>query len=242
MNSFRPFRSRLSIFNKAITWKKATENPARPVKLLREDNRRLRYLDRDQARRLVTASLPHLRPILVTALNTGMRKGEILPLTWDQVDLTARIIRLTDTKNGEGRDLPINDDLLATLQAIPRHLHTQEGKDGRAEGYSCLYVFCDGTGQPFGNVRRSFETASREAEITDFRFHDLRHTFASWLVMNGTDLNTVKELLGHKTIEMTLRYAHLSPDHKRRAVAGLWSVPEYGTKTAATSLSGQGAS
>ena len=94
------------------------------------------------------------------------------------------------------------------------------------------YVFCNINGRPFCNVRRSFETALKKAGITDFRFHDLRHTFASWLVMSGVDLKTVQELLGHKTIEMTMRYSHLSPAHKRVAVQMLDSQlhPKVETK------------
>jgi len=80
------------------------------------------------------------------------------------------------------------------------------------------YIFCNMDGRPLRNVRKSFFTALKKSAILDFHFHDLRHTFASQLVMAGVDLNTVRELLGHKKIEMTLRYSHLSPDHKKRAV------------------------
>lgn len=80
------------------------------------------------------------------------------------------------------------------------------------------YIFCNNEGQPYGDIRKSFLTAIKKSGIVSFRFHDLRHTFASQLVMSGVDLNTVRELLGHKSLEMTLRYSHLSPDHKKRAV------------------------
>lgn len=80
------------------------------------------------------------------------------------------------------------------------------------------YVFCNGDGETFANVRRSFETALRKSEIEDFRFHDLRHTFALNLVMEGVDIMTVKKLMGHKTLDMTLRYSHLAPNHKMKAV------------------------
>ena len=80
------------------------------------------------------------------------------------------------------------------------------------------YVFCNKDGKPYGEVRTSFFTACNKSGITNFRFHDLRHTLASQLVMSGVDLNTVRELLGHKSLKMTLRYSHLSPDHKKRAV------------------------
>ena len=83
------------------------------------------------------------------------------------------------------------------------------------------YVFCNANGENYANVRKSFFTALKKSGIIKFRFHDLRHTFASHLVMSGVDLTTVRELLGHKSLEMTLRYSHLSPDHKQRAVANL---------------------
>jgi site-specific recombinase XerD len=83
------------------------------------------------------------------------------------------------------------------------------------------YVFCSENGKPYGSLRKSFETALKKAEIKEFCFHDLRHPFASHLVMSGVDLMTVKELLGHKTIKMTLRYAHLSPSHERNAIESL---------------------
>jgi integrase len=143
---------------------------------------------------------------VITALNTGMRKSEIFHLTWDRVDLKNRIILLDKTKNGERREIHINGTLLNTFSGIIRRL-------------DCKFVFYNPkTLKPFDNVKRSFGTALRKSHILDFHFHDLRHTFASWLVMAGVDLTTVKELLGHKDIKMTLRYAHLAPAHIRKAV------------------------
>ncbi|MBF0516708.1 MAG: site-specific integrase [Nitrospirae bacterium] len=122
------------------------------------------------------------------------------------MDLTHGFIRLDRTKNGEHRDIPINDDLKAVLQSISRRLDVP-------------YVFFDDTtGKPFNDVKRSFQTACRRAGISDFHFHDLRHTFASHLVMAGVDITTVSKLLGHKSLTMTLRYSHLSPNHLQNAV------------------------
>ncbi len=197
------------MFTKAIDWDMVEEHvlkAIRKVKFLPENNRRLRYLSKEECQALINACEPHLKPIVITALNTGMRKSEILNLKWDQVDLKHGFILLDKTKNGERREIPINETLRQTLQGIMRRLDVP-------------YVFHDPkTGKPYKDVKRSFHTALRRAKIKDFRFHDLRHTFASHLVMAGVDLTTVKELLGHKDLKMTLRYAHLAPSHKVKAV------------------------
>ncbi|MBA3071035.1 MAG: site-specific integrase, partial [Nitrospirae bacterium] len=144
--------------------------------------------------------------IAITALNTGMRKGEILGLTWDNLDLKHGFILLNVTKNGERREIPINDTLRGVLQGITRRLDIP-------------YVFYDSiTGKHYKDVKRSFKTALRRAGIKDFHFHDLRHTFASHLVMAGVDITTVSRLLGHKSLTMTLRYSHLAPSHMAKAL------------------------
>ena len=135
-----------------------------------------------------------------------MRKEEILSLRWDKnVDLTHGFILLEKTKNGKRREIPINQTLRNTLQGLIRHIHSP-------------YVYTNKEGERFKEIKRSFNSALRRSGIKDFTFHDLRHTFASQLVMAGIDLTTIKELLGHKTLAMTLRYAHLAPSHKQKAV------------------------
>ena len=198
------------MFTKAADWNMVEEETLkriRKVKLLPENNRRLRYLSKEECKELVNSSESHLKPIITTALNTGMRKGEILNLKWDEnVDLKHGFILLGITKNFSRREVPINHTLRSTLQAITRRLDIP-------------YVFYDQkTGKPYKDVKRSFKTAVRRAKIHDFKFHDTRHTFASHLAMAGVDLITIKELLGHKTLTMTLRYAHLAPSHKVKAV------------------------
>jgi integrase len=198
------------MFTKAVEWdmlEEASLKRIRKVKLLPENNRRLRYLSKDECQNLINASDKHLKPIVITALNTGMRRGEILGLKWDQVDLKHGFILLDVTKNGDRREIPINGSLRDTLQkTVVRRIDIP-------------YVFHDPkTGKVYQDVKRSFHSACKKAKINDFHFHDLRHTFASQLVMAGIDLTTVKELLGHKTLTMTLRYAHLAPGHKVRAV------------------------
>lgn len=199
------------MFTKAVEWY-MVENEVlkriRKVKMLKENNRRLRYLSVEEIQRLINSCDNHLRPIVIVALNTGMRKDEILNLKWDNLDLRAGFILLTQdmTKNGERKEIPINRTLNKVFEGIQRH-------------ESISYVFYNPlTSKRYDDIKRSFTTALKKAEIKDFHFHDLRHTFASHLVMSGIDLTTVKELLGHKDFKMTLRYAHLSPSHKVKAV------------------------
>ncbi len=195
--------------HKGYQWELAPEDIFKKisrVKLLPENNKRLRYLSTEEIDKLIQACSPHLKPIVITALNTGMRKGEILSLKWEQVDLKHGFILLDKTKNGDRREIPTNQTLRDTLLALPRRIDIP-------------YVFYDPeTGKPYQNVKRSFATACKRAGIRDFHFHDLRHTFASHLVMAGVDLTTVSRLLGHKSITMTLRYSHLAPEHMSRAV------------------------
>ncbi|MDD5008170.1 MAG: site-specific integrase [Syntrophorhabdaceae bacterium] len=193
------------LLKKAVEWGKLGDNPARNIKLLRENNQRLRYLEKEEIKKLVDACSAHLRPIVIVGLNTGMRKSEILCLKWRDIDFEKGIIYLRDTKNGDNREVYLNELAKKALIAVRKHPNSP-------------YVFCGPNGKPYTNVRRSFFTALKKCGINDFHFHDLRHTFASQLVMAGIDLNTVRDLMGHKSIEMTLRYAHLSPDHKKRAI------------------------
>lgn len=191
------------MFSKAIEWGKCKESPAKKVKKMKGEVKRVRYLMPDEVQRLLSNSVDYLKPIVTVAVHTGMRKGEILGLQWEQVNLEQGIITLHDTKNGERRDIPMDETVKTIFKSIDR-----KGD----------HVFCNDEGESFVRLQRSFEVALRKSGIEDFKFHDLRHTFASNLVMAGEDLNTVRSLLGHKDLTMTLRYAHLSPNHKTRAV------------------------
>lgn len=197
------------MFTKAVEWdmvEAETLKRIRKVKPLKDDSKRLRYLSKDECRTLLDNCNGYLKEIVTFALNTGCRRGEILPLKWDNVDMRHGFIRLDRTKNGERRDIPINDSLKSVLQGIARRLDIP-------------YVFFDKvTGKPYQSVKRSFITACKKSGITDFHFHDLRHTFASQLVMSGVDITTVSRLLGHKSLTMTLRYSHLAPNHLQSAV------------------------
>ena len=194
------------MFSKATEWEMADGNPVKRVKLFREPKGRVKFLSLEQAATLAHECSDELRPIVVTALHTGMRRGEILRLKWEDVDLDRRLIYVRDSKNSESREVPIATPLFLILLAMEK----------RSE-----FVFVRADGNPPIDIRGAYAGALKRAGIKDFTFHDLRHTFASHLVMSGVDLLTVKELMGHKTMEMTLRYAHLSPEHKHDAVETL---------------------
>jgi integrase len=198
------------MFTKAVEWEMVEEEVLkriRKVKPLRDNSRRMRFLAKEECQMLINACDQHLKPIVVTALNTGMRKGEILSLEWEKnIDLKHDFILLDNTKNGERREIPINANLRQELTSLTRRLDVP-------------YVFYKPSmGQKYDDVKRSFHSACRRAGVKDFHFHDLRHTFASHLVMAGVDLTTVSRLLGHKSLGMTLRYSHLAPAHMAKAV------------------------
>ncbi len=216
-----------AMFNKGVGWKLTSDNPTSGITLLRENGARTRFLDGDEIQQLLTAASESFRPILITALHTGMRKGEILNLKWADVDFTNRIITVQESKSGKKRMLPMDDTLCETLGVLPARF--QRG-----------YVFPSPVkaGQPCYDFKRQFGKAVKKAGIHNFRFHDLRHTFASHLVMSGVDLMTVKELLGHATLTMTMRYSHLAPDHRMRAIKTLDSAYQTDTKTDTVENSG----
>ncbi len=210
------------LLNLAVEWGYLYENPARKVKPLRENNMRLRYLANEEINRLVASASGYLKPIITLAVNTGMRRGEIFNLKWSHVDLKNRFVEIIKSKNGDKRVIPINKTLLEALHRLPRRIDSP-------------YVFPGKKGKKLTDVKKSFRTAMKKAEIEDFCFHDLRHTFASHLVMAGVPLLTVAELLGHKSIEMTKRYSHLSPNHKAAAVRMLDSLNDEKQEIKSTS-------
>ena len=220
------------MFTKAADWNMTTEEMSKlvhRVKMFKLDNERLRFLSEDEIQHLYTAcdyvrhfkngkteepKQKHLKPIITFALNTGCRKEEILSLKWKQVDLKHGFVNLDKTKNGEKRHIPINETLNELLTGL---------KEKCPEG--CQWVFIDEKSKKrLIDVSHSFITAKKRAGIEDFHFHDLRHTFASHLVMGGVDITTVSRLMGHKSLKMTLRYAHLAPMHLSNAVNTLNSI------------------
>ena len=207
------------MLNKAVDWGYLKGNPAKRVKPFKEPPGRIRYLRRDEYDRLLSVCqlTPGLYEIVLTALETGMRKGELMSLTWDDVDLERGEITLKQTKNNKLRTIPISDTLCPLLEELS------------SKRLSSL-VFTRPDGTLYGDPYARFQIACKRACIEDFRFHDLRHTFASYLVMGGVDIRTVQELIGHRTITMTMRYSHLSRTHLRDAVnrirAGLGQTEE----------------
>lgn len=206
-----------SMFSKAILWGRMTINPAKQIKAMREDNRKERFLSLEEKSALLSNASDELRPILVMALNTGMRQGEMLALKWADVNLDQNLIFIAHSKSGKTRHVPINSQLAEMLKRLPK----------RGE-----HVFSDESGiirSRHGGIRSSFERLVKKLGITNFRFHDLRHTFASDLAVKGVDIVTISQLLGHSSTRMSERYMHVSPNHRRVAVE-LLNPPKMGGK------------
>ncbi|HEY3699577.1 MAG TPA: site-specific integrase [Spongiibacteraceae bacterium] len=205
------------------------ENQLMDALVARQNNQRAerqRYIEWCTARHLEPPDsfkntyTDYLMPMVILALNTGLRRGELFNLSWDDVDLKRRILSVRGseipavggrgTKNNRTRHVPLNDIAFATANAWAKQNQVTAGQ---------LVFPSPVTGKRLDNINTAWRALIQSANINAFRFHDLRHTFASNLVMRGADLYTVKELLGHSSIEMTQRYAHLSPNHKAAAVA-----------------------
>jgi integrase len=210
--------------NRAVDWEFLDVNPLAPVKQLKTDRQGvIRYLDTAEERRLLAALelLPaekRLRPMVLVSMHTGLRWGELAALRWPDVDLQTRLltVRGAGAKSKQTRYVPLNDTAHAALAAWAAHC--QADADGDADAPLDGLTF-PGKAGALDNVTKSWATLLKAAGIKDFRWHDLRHHFASRLVQNGVDLNTVRELMGHADIKMTLRYSHLAPEHRAAAVA-----------------------
>lgn len=236
----------------AVTWKILAENPLESVKPFKLDSLgRVRYLDDEEDRRLLSAldereekaraarrsanawrkergylplpdldSVPfvdHLKPMVLVSKHTGIRRGELFKLEWSSVNL--KLANLTvkgeHSKSGVTRHIPLNAIALNAL------------KEWRRQSAGTL-VFPGEDDDPLTDIKTAWKNLLKDAKIHDFRWHDLRHDFASKLVMKGVDLNTVRELMGHRDIKMTLRYAHLAPRVKKAAVDTLVTIDQNG--------------
>jgi integrase len=217
----RELASLKKAFNLAVReWEWCRENPVSKVSMERENNQRDRWLSVEEEARLLQGCAPWLQELVMFALHTGMRMGEILALTWRGVDFNRRTVTVFRSKNGERRTIPINQTVLSVLKkkTTLRSLRTE-------------LVFCSKVFTPMesGHLRRAFRLALSNAQIEDFHFHDLRHTFATRLVQAGVDLYKVQRLLGHKSPIMTQRYAHHYPESLREGVEILDQVSVPGT-------------
>ena len=238
---------------KAVEWEIISDHPLKNLKQLKIDSTpKVRYLSKDEEKALINSLkkrdteikearirankwrakrhyvlLPdlttcsfgdHLTPMVLLSLNTGLRQGELFNTTWENINFEKAIITVSGeiSKTGKTRHIPLNTLALEVILAW------------RSQNPDSDIVFTSiKTRTCFDNVRKAWANILKESKITKFRWHDMRHHFASKLVMAGVDLNTVRELLGHSDIKMTLRYAHLAPEHKAIAVERLVQESYY---------------
>jgi len=233
-----------STLSKAVEWEFLPSHPLQKMRPLKTDpNLKVRYLTKDEETRLrkklderenqirekrnrgniwraergyqskpdLTGQIfaDHLKPMILLSMNTGMRRGEVFKLKWCNVNFEINQLTIVGStaKSGKTRHIPLNKEALKTLDSWRKQRPNHE-----------TLVFTNQLGGPFDNVKKSWGSLLKMANIEDFRWHDLRHHFASKLVMAGVNLNTVRELLGHSSYAMTLRYSHLSAGHKAEAV------------------------
>jgi len=206
-----------AIYNRAIRHGRVSFNPVAAVRLTTENNARNRCLSTEEEQRLLDALPSNLRPFVTLALHTGMRRGELQSLRWENVDFVAGALRVRQDKAGDGRWVALNRIALGALRAVKRDQRIMSP-----------YVFCSPEGRFLHNFERYWRPALRAAAL---RFHDCRHTFASRLALAGTDLYTVQRAGGWKSQSMVQRYAHLSPDHIKAAVERLAATSDVATGT-----------
>ena len=195
-----------AIFNRAVRHGRLLANPTTRVKIQKPNNTLVRYLTNEQEDMLLKHLPPQYRGIILTALNTGLRQGELLQLTWADVDWNVGVLTVNETKAGERRRVPMNSTVVGILSELREADQNGEGR---------IFVV---TGR---YLRRVFDKAVRASGLAPFRFHDLRHTFASRLAMQGANDRTLMALGGWKSPAMLNRYAHLSPTHLYQAVEDL---------------------
>jgi integrase len=237
-----------SCLRKAVDWGIIEKHPLQGLKRLKvDDDERVRFLSADEEKRLREAlkrretdirgardrfnewraarnrkALPkrpegyvdHVHPLVLLALNTGLRRGELFSLKWADIDADASMltVRAAAAKSGDSRRVPLNDEAQEVLKAWRKQRQMKDAGD---------FVFPGADGARLTKMNKSWATVCTLAKLSNFRLHDCRHHFASRLVQKGVDLNTVRALMGHADIAMTLRYGHLAPDNLKAAVAKL---------------------
>jgi len=210
------------MLNLAVANNLIDKNPMWSVKKLKENNYKIRILSDEEEKRLfeeiergcevigrdrkkkIIYPYLHLRPLIICALQTGMRRGEIFNLKWSCIDFEYEFAELLETKSGKSRRVPISSKFMEVLNNLNR--------DGE-------YVFTNpNTGKPYNDIKTSFHTVLKKANIENFRFHDFRHTAATRMLEKGADIRTVQEILGHSSVIITQRYTHTTAQHKKKAI------------------------
>lgn len=190
-----------SMCTMATRWGWLDTNPVTAFgkRTLKEARPRTRFLSHAEYEAVLTNAAVHVRPAITLAVETGLRKEELFSLTVSAIDLSRREIRLDQTKSGVPRSVPLTDAALAIIRALL-------GQQGRPK---TPYLFAKDDGNRYADMKKGFNAACRRAKIVGIRWHDLRHTFASWFVQSGGDLYHLSRILGHSTVQMTTRYSHL---------------------------------
>ncbi len=217
------------IFALAVELEQAASNPCRKVRKLRVDNQRNRYLSTDEETRLMAqlkGRRRHLYPLVALALGTGMRRGELLNLSWRHVDLLRGVIHVVNTKTAHDRIIPMSQSVRELL------IEQREAQKGDLVFASRRIAKKRADERLVVDVKKAFVAACSDAGITDFHFHDLRHTFATRLGDAGCNVTTIARLLGHSNIQRSMRYTHASDDTLRNAVEYAQNGRVTNTKTA----------
>ena len=198
------------VYREGVRNGKVQVNPARQVPQRKEGSGRLRFLSREEYDSLygvIKERFPGHLPEFIVSVHSGMRLTEQYSCTWSQVDFRRRIVDLTKTKNGSPRTVHLNADAMAAIETVKRPgqklsdpVFPREGSKGRFD------------------TRSWFQPCLKEAKISDYVWHSNRHTFCSWLAMAGASIKEIQEAAGHKTITMSARYSHLSPEHRQSVV------------------------
>jgi integrase len=187
------------------------QNPMKRIKKLKEPQGRVRFLDKDERSALFEACAasvnPYLETIVLIALTTGMRRGEILGLTWDRVNLETGLVIIEEPKNGQRRSNHFLQIICDRLGAIKTNTAANSA-----------FVFPSRNGLKPNDIKSAWYTAVKDAGLEDFRFHDLRHTAASYIAMDGGTIPEIAAVLGHKSFQMASRYAHLSEGHTKNII------------------------
>jgi len=241
----RELASLRGCLSRAVEWGVIESSPLHKTKMEKVNNQRTRYLTNEESHSLIKALdereqqiregrdsgnqwlqargkqlrpaltgafADHLKPMVIISLNTGLRRGELLGLQWKDINLQKRTLLVSESKSGKSRYVSLNNTAHEAMKGW-------KASSGNRSGH--VFPNPRNNDKPLTTINTAWGNVLKAAQITGFNWHDLRHTFASRLAMAGTDLNTIRELMGHADIKMTLRYAHLAPEHKAAAVAAL---------------------